>query len=103
MTASKDFRDALAETAVEFVSLISSEANDISEKENKKTIGAEHVIAALKELGFDNYIGPVQDAAEEHKRSMAVSCVAMSIGGCRCADQPHRQGRKSRARHNRVV
>lgn len=71
-TASKDYRDALADCAVEFVKMISSEANEISENENKKTIGPEHITTALKELGFDSYVGPVMDAADEHKRSMAV-------------------------------
>ena len=53
--------------------MLSSEANEMSEKEQKKTIGTEHIVAALKDLGFESYVGPVQDAADEHKKSMAVS------------------------------
>lgn len=33
--------------SLEFIHLISSEANEIANKENKKTIGAEHVLKAL--------------------------------------------------------
>lgn len=34
--------------AAEFVTMISTEANDICEKELKKTISPEHILAALK-------------------------------------------------------
>ena len=36
--------------AVEFIHLISSEANEICEKESKKTIAPEHIISALQVL-----------------------------------------------------
>lgn len=72
MTTSKDFRDVLVDCCVEFITLVASEANEISEKESKKTIACEHVTAALKELGFDEYITSVQDSADEFKRTQAV-------------------------------
>jgi len=53
--------------------MISSEANEISEKDAKKTISAEHVAMALKSLGFDSYVGPVMESADEYKKMMAVS------------------------------
>lgn len=89
---------------MEFVSLISSEANEISEKEQKKTIGCEHVVTALKELGFDSYVGPVLDAAEEHKRSMAVSeyCPATAPSSV-LSLTPHSRERRSRAKRSRAV
>jgi histone H3/H4 len=46
-TFAKDARDLLIECCVEFITLISSEANEISEKEAKKTIACEHVEKAL--------------------------------------------------------
>ena len=58
---------------MEFITLVSSEANEISEKESKKTIACEHVTAALKELGFEEYVNAVQDSADEFKRAQAVS------------------------------
>ncbi|KAF4982621.1 hypothetical protein F66182_17101, partial [Fusarium sp. NRRL 66182] len=54
-TFAKDARDLLMECCVEFITLISSEANDISEKEAKKTIACEHVEKALRDLGFGDY------------------------------------------------
>ena len=53
---SNDLRDLLLESCTEFVLSISSEVTDISTKENKTTITPEHVIAALKKLGFDDFI-----------------------------------------------
>ena len=52
---------------------MASEANEISEKDAKKTIAPEHVTAALKELGFPEYVGPVQEAADDFKKQQAVS------------------------------
>lgn len=72
LATSKDFRDALTEACVEFITLIASEANEISEKEQKKTIACEHVTAALKELGFASYIPAVQDSADDFKKQQAV-------------------------------
>ena len=37
----------------EFIQLLSSEANEVATKEKKNTIQPEHVISALKELGFE--------------------------------------------------
>lgn len=71
-TFSKDARDLLMECCVEFITLISSEANDISEKEAKKTIACEHVEKALQELGFGDYVSEVLAVAEEHREQLKV-------------------------------
>jgi len=63
----KDARDLLIECCVEFITLISSEANDISEKEAKKTIAVEHIEKALTELGFEAYVPDVISVADEFK------------------------------------
>lgn len=39
----------------EFIHLISSEANDICNQKNKKTISAEHILEALDKLGFNDF------------------------------------------------
>ncbi|KAG9323557.1 hypothetical protein KVV02_003081 [Mortierella alpina] len=49
IACAKDTRDLLIECCVEFIHLLASEANEICEKETKKTIAAEHVISALKD------------------------------------------------------
>jgi histone H3/H4 len=67
LTFAKDARDLLIECCVEFITLISSEANEIAEKEAKKTIAAEHVVKALTDLQFHDYVGEIQGVAAEHK------------------------------------
>ncbi|KZF21250.1 putative CBF/NF-Y family transcription factor [Xylona heveae TC161] len=67
LTFAKDARDLLIECCVEFITLVSSEANEISEKEAKKTIACEHVTKALEELGFQDYVQDVLEVANEHK------------------------------------
>ncbi|KAL2111060.1 hypothetical protein VUR80DRAFT_319 [Thermomyces stellatus] len=64
---SKEARDLLIECCVEFITLISSEANEISEKEAKKTIACDHITKALEQLGFSDYVPAVLEAAQEHK------------------------------------
>ncbi len=69
---SKEARDVLIECCVEFITLISSEANEISEKETKKTIACDHIIKALDQLGFPDYVPAVLEAAAEHKEVQKV-------------------------------
>lgn len=62
----------LIECCVEFITLISSEANDISEKEAKKTIACDHITKALDTLGFSEYVPAVLEAAAAHKETQKV-------------------------------
>lgn len=71
----KDARDLLIDCCVEFITLISSEANDIAEREAKKTIASEHVVKALKDLGFEEYIDQILEVATEHKEHQKVKFV----------------------------
>ncbi|KAL1933334.1 hypothetical protein VTP01DRAFT_7424 [Rhizomucor pusillus] len=68
LVCAKDTRDLLIDGCVEFIHLIASEANDICEKENKKTIAGEHVISALQALGFEEYVEDVDEVFKEHKK-----------------------------------
>ncbi|MCJ1444727.1 MAG: hypothetical protein MMC23_005229 [Stictis urceolatum] len=70
LTFGKDARDLLIDCSVEFVTLISSEANEIAEKEAKKTIATEHIDKALRELGFPEYVQEVLAVAGEHKEQL---------------------------------
>lgn len=76
----RDARDLLIECCVEFITLISSEANDISEKEAKKTIAVEHIEKALTELGFQDYVPDVLAVADEFKDQQKVRLVSPSCG-----------------------
>ncbi|KAI8639649.1 histone-fold-containing protein [Parasitella parasitica] len=68
IVCAKDTRDLLIDCCVEFIHLIASEANEICEKETKKTIAGEHVVAALQGLGFEEYVEEVDDVFKEHKK-----------------------------------
>lgn len=68
----RESRDLLIECCVEFITLISSEANEISEKEAKKTIACDHITKALEQLGFSDYVPAVMEAAAEHKETQKV-------------------------------
>ncbi|KAK6580399.1 hypothetical protein PZA11_007421 [Diplocarpon coronariae] len=72
MGLTKDARDLLIECCVEFITLISSEANEISEKESKKTIACEHITKALEQLGFGDYVHDIMEVASEHKEQLKV-------------------------------
>ena len=72
MTFAKETRDLLIECCCEFITMLSSEANEIAEKEAKKTIACEHVTKALEELGFGDYVPELQKVADQFKSSQAV-------------------------------
>jgi down-regulator of transcription 1 len=63
----RETRDLLIECCVEFIQLLSSEANEIAENEAKKTIACEHVTAALSKLGYGEYVDEVKKVAADHK------------------------------------
>ncbi len=53
---------------MEFVHLVSSEANEACEKDSKKTIAPDHVVKALNDLGFGKYTQEVQDVLNDHRQ-----------------------------------
>lgn len=68
VACAKETRDLVIECCVEFIHLISSEANEICEQESKKTIAPEHIISALKRLGFGSFTDEVEDVLKDHKK-----------------------------------
>ncbi|KAI0676918.1 histone-fold-containing protein [Trametes maxima] len=68
VTCAKDTRDLIIECCVEFIHLISSEANEICEQESKKTIAPEHIISALRRLGFETFTEEVESVLKDHKQ-----------------------------------
>lgn len=67
MAISKEARDAITECSVEFIMMLSTQSNDIAEKEAKKTIASDHVVKALEELDFHNYLDIINKVLDEHK------------------------------------
>ncbi|KAF8332815.1 histone-fold-containing protein [Cantharellus anzutake] len=70
IVCAKETRDLISECGVEFIHLISAEANEICEKESKKTIAPEHVLSALRELGFEKYIEETEEVLKDHKQQV---------------------------------
>ncbi|KAF8505509.1 histone-fold-containing protein [Russula emetica] len=68
VACAKETRDLIIECCVEFIHLISSEANEICEQDSKKTIAPEHIIGALKRLGFETFTEEVEDVLKDHKQ-----------------------------------
>ncbi|KAF9485381.1 histone-fold-containing protein [Pholiota conissans] len=68
VVCAKETRDLVIECCVEFIHLISSEANEICELENKKTIAPEHIISALSRLGFTTFAPDVESVLKDHKQ-----------------------------------
>jgi dissimilatory sulfite reductase (desulfoviridin) alpha/beta subunit len=50
----------------------------ICEKETKKTIAGEHVIASLQALGFEDYVEEVDEVYKEHKKQQKVAYSRLS-------------------------
>eukprot|EP00834_Sanchytrium_tribonematis_P004110 NODE_185_length_13590_cov_0.472908.p11 type:complete len:151 gc:universal NODE_185_length_13590_cov_0.472908:5828-5376(-) len=63
----KETRQVLMNCCIEFIHLITSEANETCEKFGKKTINGEHIISALEALGFEEFVSPVKAAFEDFK------------------------------------
>lgn len=75
MRIAGDASDLLVQCCNQFVHLISTQANDISEREKRSTISPEHVIKALEELEFgDAYLEPVRAGLQEHAGMLLHSC-----------------------------
>ncbi|KAK0042330.1 protein Dr1-like isoform X1 [Biomphalaria pfeifferi] len=62
-----DARELILSCCTEFIHLVSSEANEICVKTNKKTISPDHIVAALDSLGFGAYKNEAKAVLKEAK------------------------------------
>jgi len=62
-----DARELIMACCTEFIHVLSSEANDLCERQQKKTISAEHILTALDNLGFGCYRDEAQTVLQEAK------------------------------------
>ncbi|XP_044578353.1 protein Dr1 [Cotesia glomerata] len=60
-------RELILNCCTEFIHLLSSEANEICNQQQKKTINAEHVLQALEKLGFGDYVGEAESVLRDCK------------------------------------
>lgn len=80
--------------------MLSTEANDIAEKETKKTIMCEHITTALQDLGFGDYVPELVSVAESFKTSQAVRESFTAVAGVLAKISVRRQGRRNNQRSN---
>jgi len=66
-----DARELILNCCTEFIHLISSESNDICNQQQKKTISAEHVLAALDKLGYGDFRKDAEEVLTECKETAA--------------------------------
>ncbi|RLN03026.1 hypothetical protein C2845_PM13G11020 [Panicum miliaceum] len=83
----RDAQDLLVECCVEFINLLSSESNEVCSREEKKTIAPEHVLKALSDLGFREYIDEVYAAYEQHKLDTLDSPKASKFTGIEMTEE----------------
>ncbi|KAJ1350673.1 hypothetical protein KIN20_006530 [Parelaphostrongylus tenuis] len=63
----KDAKECVQECVSEFISFITSEANDKCLNEKRKTISADDLLEAITNMGFDNYVAPLQLFLERYR------------------------------------
>uniref|UniRef100_A0A8C5KMB8 Protein Dr1 n=1 Tax=Jaculus jaculus TaxID=51337 RepID=A0A8C5KMB8_JACJA len=63
----KDARELVVNCCMEFIHLISSKANEICNKSEKKTISPEHVLQGNQDLGCGSYVSEVKEVLQECK------------------------------------
>ncbi|KAL6940704.1 negative cofactor 2 transcription regulator complex subunit ncb2 [Hanseniaspora vineae] len=68
ITVSKEARDLIIDGGIEFIMILASMASDMADTENKKTITQEHVIKALEELEFQEFIPQLHDVINDHQK-----------------------------------
>ena len=64
---SNDARELVLACCTEFIHLLSSEANEMCNNQQKKTINAEHVLMALDSLGYSDFKKDCEEVLEECK------------------------------------
>lgn len=60
-------RELILNCCTEFIHLLSSEANEICDQQQKKTINAEHILQALDKLGFSDYCAEAETVLRDCK------------------------------------
>lgn len=60
----KEARTAIGRAASVFVLFVTSSANNVAVKNNKKTISAQDVLQAIVDTEFENFSEPLQEALE---------------------------------------
>lgn len=71
LRVSGEARDCLAAMGNEFIHRLSTLANRICEQQQKRTITPEHVLEALKQMGFESYVTECESTLTDLKKAVA--------------------------------
>merc|ERR1739842_147860 len=69
VAVAKEARSAIAKAASVFVLYATSTSNSLAQKNKKKTVSAQDVLNAMKEMEFEKFSGPLEESLEVHKKS----------------------------------
>ncbi|XP_063987322.1 DNA polymerase epsilon subunit 3 [Diachasmimorpha longicaudata] len=69
VTVGKEARVAVAKAASIFILYLTTAANTIAKKGNRKTISGPDVLQAMEDIEFDRFIEPLKEALENFKKS----------------------------------
>jgi len=100
-TCSEGARELIHDCCKEFVQLLASEANEMtnSSEGGRGRINAAHLVGALKELGYERYLPDVDEIVEGEKADAKVRStrvVAMSREWCcSCSKEDGNRARRS--------
>lgn len=68
VTIGKDARTAVAKAASIFILYLTSSANILAKKGNRKTISGADVIQAMIDIDFDQFVDPLQESLENFRK-----------------------------------
>lgn len=81
-----DAKETIQQCVSEFISFVTSEANDKCQREQRKTITADDILWAALKLGFDDYVEPLgiylkryRDIEGDHKGSVRSEPLPLSL------------------------
>lgn len=66
---SEESKETMQECVSEYIAFTTSEANQRSQREQRKTVSAEDIIWAMSNLGFDNHVEPLTIYLQRHRES----------------------------------
>ncbi|GCE97831.1 negative cofactor 2 transcription regulator complex subunit ncb2 [Zygosaccharomyces mellis] len=72
LTFSKEAREIIIKSGIEFIMILSSMASEMAENDAKKTIAPEHVIKALEELEYVEFIPFLEQRLADYKGTQRV-------------------------------
>ncbi|SCU99906.1 LANO_0F04280g1_1 [Lachancea nothofagi CBS 11611] len=69
---SKDAKECMQECVSEFISFVTSEANDRCTQDKRKTINGEDILISLNALGFENYAEVLKIYLAKYRQQQAL-------------------------------